>query len=268
MKHLIPLILALLILPAFHPVKPQPTYKTRPIVVGHRGAMLFAPENTIASIEKAIEMGADMIEMDIRQTKDGYLVLMHDASLKRTTNGTGKVEDVSLEYLMTLDAGSHFRKEYEGEMIPTLRQALQALKGKGLPDIDFKKGDPKLLVKILEEEGFLEDGNVTMHTGNQEYIEAVQELTDKILLRPSCYGGIAALDDCMEKRKMSVVNVNWRSFSREYADAIHKRGLKVFVNTLGRASDKPKNMKKALAAGADYIQTDHLDELMPLLQDR
>ena len=122
-------------------------------VSAHRGAVKFAPENTLAAIDKAIELGADIIEMDIRETKDGYLVICHDSTLERTTNGTGKISEKTLAELKQLDAGSWFGEEFSGLKIPTLREALDLLKGRAKPDIDFKAGSPAKLVALLHEMG-------------------------------------------------------------------------------------------------------------------
>lgn len=89
------------------------------LTLAHRGASGYAPENTLAAFDKAIELGADMIETDVRQTKDGHLVLFHDPSVKRTTNGQGLVSELTLAELKALDAGSWFGREFAGQRIPT-----------------------------------------------------------------------------------------------------------------------------------------------------
>ncbi|BCU71040.1 glycerophosphodiester phosphodiesterase [Stygiolobus caldivivus] len=87
------------------------------IVIGHRGSPAYEPENTLRSFKKAIELGANGIEMDVRRTKDGKLVIIHDEEVDRTTNGKGKVSEYSFEELRKLDAGN-------GEKIPTLEEVL------------------------------------------------------------------------------------------------------------------------------------------------
>ena len=89
-------------------------------VIAHRGASGQAPENTLAAIHKALAIGVDMIEMDVRQTRDGAIVLMHDRTLNRTTNGKGRVAKKSLSELQTLDAGSWFDPSFANERIPEL----------------------------------------------------------------------------------------------------------------------------------------------------
>ena len=100
----------------------------RPLVIAHRGYSLAAPENTLPAYQKAIEAGADMVEMDINLTNDGELVMIHDYFLERTTNGTGLVEEYSLEELKQLDAGHHFRPRLDAVPIPTAEETLRLIK--------------------------------------------------------------------------------------------------------------------------------------------
>jgi glycerophosphoryl diester phosphodiesterase len=101
----------------------NPTVK--PMLIAHRGGSLEAPENTLASFRHAIEVGAKYVELDVQMSKDGVLVVIHDDTLDRTTNGTGPVGDYTYDELKKLDAGSHFAPEYSGETIPTLRGVLE-----------------------------------------------------------------------------------------------------------------------------------------------
>ncbi len=93
----------------------------------HRGASETHPENTLPAFKEAIRVGAHMIEFDIQLSRDGELILMHDDSVDRTTNGKGLVSQLSLSELQTLDAGSHKGKQFAGTRIPTLVQALAVM---------------------------------------------------------------------------------------------------------------------------------------------
>ena len=95
-------------------------------VIAHRGSSADRPENTVAAIKRAIEAGATATEIDVRTSKDGHLVILHDETLDRTTNGTGRVEENTLEQLQQLDAGSWFDPDYADERIPTLIESLEA----------------------------------------------------------------------------------------------------------------------------------------------
>ena len=88
----------------------------------HRGASMFAPENTISSLKKAIDMGAKWIETDVRLTKDNKLIIIHDSTLERTTNGYGDIVNNTLKELKSFDAGSWFASKYKNERIPTLEE--------------------------------------------------------------------------------------------------------------------------------------------------
>ena len=99
----------------------------RPVIFGHRGASAHAPENTISSFELALVQGADAIELDVKLSSDGVVVVHHDDTVDRTTNGTGRIKDLTLAELKTLDAGSFFSEKFKGEKIPTLEEVFEAV---------------------------------------------------------------------------------------------------------------------------------------------
>jgi glycerophosphoryl diester phosphodiesterase len=103
----------------------------RPLIVAHRGASAYAPENTLAAFERAAELGADGIELDVQLSKDGRLVIIHDFDTARTTNGQGKVSDLTLAELQSFDAG-------EGQKIPTLDELFEMLGPRLLYNIEIK----------------------------------------------------------------------------------------------------------------------------------
>lgn len=96
-----------------------------PILIAHRGGSLEAPENTLAAFRHAIEIGMRYVELDVQMSRDGELMVIHDETLDRTTNGHGPVGDYTFEELRKLDAGSHFRPQFAGETIPTLREVME-----------------------------------------------------------------------------------------------------------------------------------------------
>src|SRR5262245_59199894 len=125
-------------------------------VIAHRGSMSDRPENTLAALKRAIEVKAHVSEVDVRTTKDGVLVCMHDADVSRTSNGKGKVSETTLAELTKLDAGSWFDKKFAGERVPTLRQALQTAKGKINLMLDLvEEGDAytKAIAAAVKEHG-------------------------------------------------------------------------------------------------------------------
>jgi glycerophosphoryl diester phosphodiesterase len=98
-----------------------------PTIFAHRGASAYAPENTLAAFELAVRQKADGIELDAKLTEDGHVVVIHDQTLERTTNGTGRVSQTSLAGIKTLDAGEHFDSRFKGEPIPTLSDVFEAV---------------------------------------------------------------------------------------------------------------------------------------------
>lgn len=117
--------------------------------VAHRGASAYAPENTIAAFDLAVDMKADYIEIDVQRSKDGELVVIHDTTVDRTTNGTGKVGDLTFEQLRSLDAGSWKGEQFEGEQIPTFEEILDRYRGKIGIFIELKS--PELYPGIEEQ---------------------------------------------------------------------------------------------------------------------
>ncbi len=109
-----------------------------PKIVAHRGDMEHFPENTLASFQSAIDKGADIIELDVHQTKDGEIVVHHDYYLDRHTNGKGFIENYTLTELKRLDAGSWRGEKFAGENIPTLDEILSIGKGKVGFEVEIK----------------------------------------------------------------------------------------------------------------------------------
>ena len=119
--------------------------------IGHRGSCADRPDNTLAGIRRAIEAGVTAAEIDVRRTQDGALSCLHDASVDRTTNGTGKVADLTLAELKKLDAGITFHEKFRGERVPTLSEVLAVAKGKIGVMIDLKEAGNEYVEKIVTE---------------------------------------------------------------------------------------------------------------------
>ena len=109
-----------------------------PLVIAHRGARSLAPENTLAAFHKAVEVGADAIELDVRLTRDGHVVVMHDRRVDRTTTGNGPVGTYTLKDLKAHDAGSWFDDKFGGERVPTLVEVFEAMPGDLLIYVELK----------------------------------------------------------------------------------------------------------------------------------
>lgn len=111
----------------------------RPLVIGHRGDCVHAPENTMAAFEAAVAAGADMIELDVTLSADGRLVVIHDADLDRTTDGSGPVPARTLAELRALDAGSWFDPAFAGQRLPVLEEVLEAFASRVLVNVEIKQ---------------------------------------------------------------------------------------------------------------------------------
>ncbi|MEH7482035.1 glycerophosphodiester phosphodiesterase family protein [Neobacillus drentensis] len=159
---------------------PENTLVQRPVVAAHRGVPSIAPENTIASYRKAYELGADMIETDVQRTKDGKLVIMHDYSVDRTTNGKGYVKDLTLEQIRSLDAGIKFSPEFKGEKVPTFLEYLNEFKGKDVVLLVEIKADgiEKQVMGEIEQAGMVD--NVVIQSFNANHIRNTRSLNPEV----------------------------------------------------------------------------------------
>jgi glycerophosphoryl diester phosphodiesterase len=135
----------------------------------HRGAAGLAPENTLAAFRLALELGVDGTELDLQTSKDGVVVVIHDDSVDRTTDGRGRIGELTLEEIKRLDAGSRFAPAFRGERIPTLRELIDLVKGSGnehfrlnleIKFTDGCEGEPadleERVLAVLHETGFLD----------------------------------------------------------------------------------------------------------------
>lgn len=154
--HLIQLLLVIIMtIPSAIGQTYSPTHLHNIEVVVHRGANYLAPENTIASAFAALKHGATWIEVDVRQSKDGILYNLHDATLDRTTNGKGEISKLNSAEIDKLDAGSWFRSEFTGLHVPRIADMLDMLQGKASVFFDVKPGvSVKNLIELVRKKGF------------------------------------------------------------------------------------------------------------------
>ena len=117
----------------------EPFYLDRPLVMAHRGAKDVAPENTLAAFLAAVELGADAIELDVTRCATGEIVVIHDDTVDRTTDGTGSVDALPIDALRALDAGSWFEPVFAGERVPLLEEVLDRMAGQLRLNIEIKR---------------------------------------------------------------------------------------------------------------------------------
>ncbi|MCM3401698.1 glycerophosphodiester phosphodiesterase family protein [Cytobacillus oceanisediminis] len=151
--------------------------------IAHRGASALAPENTLAAFEKAIELGFDYIELDVRLSKDKQLVVIHDANVMRTTDGEGLIEDLTVKEIKKLDAGSWFSPAYAGERIPLLNEVLKEVSGKTGIIIEMKSpenqpGMTEILANMLN--SFKPDNEIKVQSFHINEIKKFHQLAPEI----------------------------------------------------------------------------------------
>ncbi|MUV37093.1 Glycerophosphodiester phosphodiesterase [Lentibacillus sp. JNUCC-1] len=214
---------------------PEKTLVQRPIVVAHRGVPSLAPENTMAGYNLAYDLGADLIETDIQQTKDGHLIIMHDSTVNRTTNGTGKVSDLTLNEIRQLDAGIIFGPDFEGEKVPTFKEFLDG----------FKKKDVVLLVELKAdniEEAVLQEikdagieDKVVLQSFSVEHVKKFREIAPEMSVGYLYSSSVAAtpearVEDAQQMMNYATaigarLNSSHRSLSEESVTYLRQRGM-------------------------------------------
>jgi glycerophosphoryl diester phosphodiesterase len=238
------LLLLLLLAPALQAQPPNGVW-----VVGHRGFRAVAPENTIASFEAAAAVGTDYLELDVHQTKDGELILMHDAKVDRTTNGKGAVHDLTFAEIRKLDAGN-------GQKVPSLREALLWAKQKGVRvDIDHKDGPVEDIARAVSETG------MTKHVvieGRRERLKRFAELLPGVDTMPHVESLVDIRTAC-ELLHTTVIRLSLAQLAKsEDVEAVHKCGARVSVTVLGK-EDNEDGIRQVISQGAELIETDHPD---------
>ncbi|WP_082233217.1 glycerophosphodiester phosphodiesterase [Halobacillus massiliensis] len=235
--------------------------------IAHRGASGYAPENTIAAFDKAFEMKADMFEVDVQMSKDGELVLIHDTTVDRTTDGSGQVGDFTYEELQELDAGSWFSEEFSGEEIPTLGEVLDKYRGKIGILIELKSPElyPELEEKVAEElrERNLDkpkNNKIIVQSFNHDSVKEMHELLPSIPLGV-LLGNTKVTDEQLTEfaSYAEYFNPNKSMITKEFVDRLHSFGLKTQPYTVRDKESADFLMK----AGVDGIITDFPDYVDP-----
>jgi glycerophosphoryl diester phosphodiesterase len=241
-----------------------------PLVIGHRGFCQLAPENTIPSFKLAIDAGADLVELDYHHTKDSQIIVIHDATLDRTTDAIRrwrkrclKIESKTAAEIQGLDAGNWFAPKYAGTKIPLLSEALDFIQRCCLTLIERKSGDPAACIKLLREKDLI--NKVVVQSFDWQFLREFHELEPRQALgalgpptllsngkkppRRSKRLSAVWLDD-LEKTAAKVAVWN-RQVSREAVSLAHERGLKVWIYTI----NKPALATRLLDFGADGLIT-------------
>lgn len=229
-------------------------------ISAHRGNASSAPENTLAAFKNALQAGADFIEVDVRTTNDGVLMIMHDANLERTTNGKGAFKLYDAAYLKSLSAGKGFTGVFENEKIPTLEETCQLISDwntsrqqKTYLYIDAKDVEPQPLVAILKKYGLDENA---VYYGSDDFLWRLTSVFEGAKLLPALKNKTDIMAK-FNKLKPYAFDASWLSLTKEMVDEIHRLGVKVFTDLLGPL-DTEINYIKAREMGVDLIQTDRI----------
>ncbi|MGM0436270.1 MAG: glycerophosphodiester phosphodiesterase family protein [Bacillota bacterium] len=219
----------------------QTEFFTYPEIVAHRGASEDAPENTLSAVELALEQEADAIEIDVRMTDDGTVILMHDATLGRTTNDSQNryVRDVTYDEIRQLDAGSWFSSEYEGEPVPTLEEVLEVVGRRSNLFIEMKDKSGAMnerVVELIEEYNVENTASILSDSESQLHeIKTLNEDIETIMLISTFYGNINNLinDDSIDH---FALGFSFYINNDQYVTRMHDSDRKVYawtVNTEG-----------------------------------
>jgi glycerophosphoryl diester phosphodiesterase len=222
-------------------------------VAHHRGAGHYAPENTLASLGKALVLGADYVEFDIRTTRDGAFVLLHDGTLDRTTSGRGPVRQRTAAEVAALDAGSWFGRPFAGTRVPTLDAFLDAAtpSGAGLY-VDAKDIAPEALAEVLSRHGLTDRAVVYQSAA---YLEKLKSIAPNLRRMPPL-SNPAQVDAIAERVRPYAFDTRWSILSKPLIDRCHALGIKVFSDAIG-PNESVEKYQKAIRDGLDLVQTDH-----------
>jgi len=240
------------------------------MVCSHRGVHdLDHPENSLPAVIKAMELGVDFVEIDIRETADDVLVLMHDSTLDWTTDGTGPVGDFTLEQLRQLTLKEPSTKAlFQGVTVPTLEEVFAVTKGKVILDLDMKTNRMDLIAAFFKKF----DGYEYMiaRKGGTSALKELRALDADIVIMADFYE-LDDLDALMADIQPGLVQVNY-DYEKDVIDMLHDKGIKAWDNALGAidlflaASCSPIPLQSYLDKGIDVIQSDYPHFVCPLLK--
>lgn len=237
-------------------------------VVGHRGAMAYRPENTMASFAHAVELGADWVECDVHLSMDGQLIVVHDETLDRTTDGTGFVKDHTLDQIKRLDAGSWFHRAYAGERVPTLPELLAWAAARRVPvDIEIKnapvyyEGIERAVVQALDEAGMSDQAIVISF--DHAAVKRVHDLDDRVATGVLYAGRPIDAIALARQAGADALLPHWAYVTRDDVATAHRARVAVAP----WATSDPEILRRLIRAGVDAIGTNHPDVMRRVLDE-
>ncbi|MEH7274276.1 glycerophosphodiester phosphodiesterase [Neobacillus vireti] len=237
-------------------------------LVAHRGATGYAPENTIAAFDKGVEMKADYIEIDVQRSKDGELVIIHDNTVDRTTDGTGYVKDLTFEQIRGLDAGSWKGEQFTGERIPTFDEILDRYHGKTGILIELKSPElypgieaqvaQKLIERNLDKP---QNEKIIIQSFNFESMKLTNSLLPKVPIGVLTSNRAHTTEQALKEfaTYADYFNPSYGIVSKELVDQVHSLGMKIQSWTV-RSHEAAQFL---LDMNVDGIITDYPDYVDP-----
>ncbi len=243
-------------------------FNTKPnkiMVAAHRGGHLHVPENSLASIDEAISAGAAIVELDVRETKDGVMVILHDRTLDRTTTGKGEIKDFTyaeLQKLFLLHNGTPSKYR-----IPTFKEALASAKDKIIVDIDFKIDGMQArerAYEIIDEMGMSEQVLFFLYDFTE--MEHLFKINPQIKMMPRAYD-YDQMRKVIDLKMTNVIHIDPSFENAEILKEARKKGIRLWINTLGKidteSADNKQVYKDFLKKNmlVNVIQTDFPERL-------
>ena len=233
------------------------------VAISHRGEHLHHPENTFPAFDEAIRVGADFIEVDVQTTADGKLVLSHDGTVNRRTNGQGKVSEMTFEQIEALDAGIKTGPEFAGTKIPTFDQVLDLARGKIGIYVDVKNASAQDLVSHIDGHGMAD--HVVIYCGLR-LAKEIQELNPRLKVMPES-NSVEHAKLLIEQLHPKVIAFGAGDFKPDVIAVVKEGHAEIYVDRMG-TTDAPEGWQSAIDAGADGIQTDRPGPLVEYLRQK
>ncbi len=248
-------------------VKQLPKSKNNLIVIAHRGDHTIAPENSSMSIQNAIKDGADYVELDIRTTKDGQLVLMHDATVDRMTNGMGKVRDLNFDEIRKLKLFNKQILNPDTLQIPTFEEALKICKNKINIYLDFKDANVQQVYAAIKNEGMENQMVVYINAPNQytDWRKWVPSMPLIVSLNKKVKDS-AEMVSYLKNIQIDILDGDWTEYTPETVNAALKMGVPVWAD-MQSPNENEDYWKQGISLGLSGIQTDHPKELVLTLKN-
>lgn len=229
--------------------------------IAHRGGAGLRPENTLAAFQNAINLGADFIELDLHRSKDGHLVVIHDPEVDYTTDGKGKVCELTLAELKQLDAGVKFSPAYREEKIPTLKEVLQFAKDKISLAIEIK--EKGIEQQVLNTVAAHKNSDIIIISFHPEVIKNFRLLSPKIPTGLLFRESLLPVDYISRSHQVyaNILDLEKGKINYDLIQHCHKNGLLVWTWVV----DRPGEMRDLIQMGVDGIATNYPDRLLEIL---